>query len=89
MNDKNIIKFAADSYSFLLPQNGEFSFKFWVDKINKANQDAGVKSMVIVDELMKTPDQTILRRAGVDYLGDEITRFKNLYSKERRFSGYT
>ena len=78
----DIIQYAAASYGFLLPKNGEFTFQFWAGEIRKAYDLAQIRTSVIVKEIEKTPNKTILKRENVCYLGEEIDKLKESMIEE-------
>lgn len=63
-NQKDLIIYAINSYSFILPLNGEFTTQFWADEIDKVYNNANLKNKVITNEIRKLKG-TIIRRNGV------------------------
>ncbi len=61
----DLIEYALSSYSFVLPQNGEFSFKEWAAKIAEVYDSANVVNSAIISVLEKI-DGNIIRRNGVN-----------------------
>lgn len=69
----NIIEYAINSYSFVLPKNGEFSFKFWAEEIKKVYDSAGERYSAVISEIEKQgQNKTIIRRFGVNSVREEM-----------------
>lgn len=48
-----LLEYAIDSFAFVLPVNGEFSFEEWADKITANYNAANVKTSAVVGEIRK------------------------------------
>ena len=50
MNNKinDLIEYAVNSFSFLLPMNGEFTFEEWANEIREAYDEVNPKTNMVV-----------------------------------------
>lgn len=48
-----LLEYAIDSFAFVLPFNGEFSFGEWADKITTIYDTANLKTSAVVGEIRK------------------------------------
>ena len=65
MNQKQseLLEYAIQSFAFILPFNGEFTFQEWADKITAIYDAANVKTSAIVAEIRKFNGK-IVRNCG-------------------------
>lgn len=63
-NRAEFLNYIVNSYSFLLPRNGEFSFEFWANTVEEAYSQANMRNKVIV-AFLRENNGAVIRRYGV------------------------
>jgi hypothetical protein len=53
---KELLHYASSAYSFVLPYNGEWTFKQWADEIRKNYDDQEIHNSLIISALERYSD---------------------------------